>query len=277
MSVGKILLPLSGRNDADATAETAFILAERFGAQVEGLHPATPPIDRFAIQDEAGAAMQYQRLLEQAKIQAKRDEDNARSRFATWSKAHKKVKTGFLALEGDAGDSVAHRARLADLTVIPKVTKKEGGFRMVVREAALFQSGRPVVIAPEKKVAAHTGETIVIAWKESVEAARAVAAALPLCGKAKAVHIVSAGSGKEAVRSLAEIKKYMALHFPKVTAKMVRGGKNVGAALLAEASKQKGPLLVMGGYSQWRWKEWVFGGVTEYVLNETGIPVLMAH
>lgn len=277
MAVVKILLPVSGRNDNNVTAETAFVLAARYGALVEGLHPATPAIDRFAIQDEAGAALQYQRLLEQAEIQARLDKDNARSRFLAWAKAHPKIKTTFLAMDGDAGDSVAHRGRLADLTVIPKAARKEGGFRTIVREAALFQSGRPVIVAPEKKISKQVGETVVIAWKESVEAARAISAALPLCARAKAVHIISAGSDKAAVKSLAEIKKYMALHFPKVTAKMIGGRRDVAAALLGEAAKHKGALLVMGAYSQWRWKEWVFGGVTEHVLNETKLPVLMAH
>ena len=51
----------------------------------------------------------------------------------------------------------------------------------------------------------------------------------------------------------------------------------VGKALLREASKAPGTLLVMGAYGHWRWREWVFGGVTEEELRDTTVPVLMAH
>lgn len=277
MGVKRILLPVSGRDDSESAAQTAFTLAARYGAQVEGLHPATPPVDRFAIQDEAGAALQYQRLLEQAKLQAEKDKQTAKDRFAKWAAGNTGVKTLFRSMEGDAGDSVGHCGRFADLIVVPKASRKQGAFWAIVREAALFASGRPVVVAPDKKIPAQTGETIVIAWKESVESARAISAALPLFGKAKAVHLISVGSDRMAVRSLAEAKKYVAMHFPKVTAKLVGGRKDVAATLITEAAKQKGPLLVMGAYSQWRWKEWVLGGVTEHMINETKLPVLMAH
>lgn len=50
--------------------------------------------------------------------------------------------------------------------------------------------------------------------------------------------------------------------------------RNVAQQLMEEASRNKNALLVMGAYSQWRWKEWAFGGVTEYVLHETTVPVL---
>jgi len=52
---------------------------------------------------------------------------------------------------------------------------------------------------------------------------------------------------------------------------------NAGDALLEEAAKHQGPLLVMGAYGHWRWREWVFGGVTQRVLSTTTVPVLMIH
>jgi nucleotide-binding universal stress UspA family protein len=50
----------------------------------------------------------------------------------------------------------------------------------------------------------------------------------------------------------------------------------VGEVLLSEAAGE-GALLVMGAYGRWRWREWVFGGVTRHVLHHTPVPVLMAH
>jgi len=50
----------------------------------------------------------------------------------------------------------------------------------------------------------------------------------------------------------------------------------VGKALLHEASDVPGTLLVIGAYAHWRWREWVFGGVTQQALRDTNVPVLMA-
>jgi nucleotide-binding universal stress UspA family protein len=33
----------------------------------------------------------------------------------------------------------------------------------------------------------------------------------------------------------------------------------------------------MGAYGHWRWREWVFGGVTQDVLRNTAVPILMSY
>jgi nucleotide-binding universal stress UspA family protein len=55
------------------------------------------------------------------------------------------------------------------------------------------------------------------------------------------------------------------------------GSRDVGAVLLEEASAAKKGMLVMGAYGHRRWKEWAFGGVTQYVLRHATLPVLMMH
>jgi nucleotide-binding universal stress UspA family protein len=60
-------------------------------------------------------------------------------------------------------------------------------------------------------------------------------------------------------------------------AKIESGSREVGAALLEEAGKAKKSMLVMGAYGHRRWKEWAFGGVTQYVLRHATLPVLMMH
>jgi nucleotide-binding universal stress UspA family protein len=60
-------------------------------------------------------------------------------------------------------------------------------------------------------------------------------------------------------------------------ARVETGGRDVGAALLEEAGAAKKGMLVMGAYGHRRWKEWAFGGVTQYVLRHATLPVLMMH
>ncbi|MGI8852217.1 MAG: hypothetical protein ACR2GC_02745 [Methyloceanibacter sp.] len=84
-----------------------------------------------------------------------------------------KVRADLLAVEGLIAPAVATRARLADLAVLPSIRDEEEALWGVVRDAALFQSGRPVLLMPEE-AKLPIGETVIVAWKDSVEAVRAV-------------------------------------------------------------------------------------------------------
>ena len=117
-----------------------------------------------------------------------------------------------------------------------------------------------------------------MAWKDSVEAVRAVTAAAPFFATAKRIVLLSVAEGDKDDPSLAAMAEYLAVTGLKVDASRIASTSDkVGKALLREASKAPGPLLVMGAYGHWRWREWVFGGVTEEVLRNTTMPVLMAH
>jgi nucleotide-binding universal stress UspA family protein len=55
------------------------------------------------------------------------------------------------------------------------------------------------------------------------------------------------------------------------------GSEPVGQAIINKAAELGSDLLVMGGYGHSRMREMILGGVTRYVLNHAGLPVLMAH
>jgi nucleotide-binding universal stress UspA family protein len=74
------------------------------------------------------------------------------------------------------------------------------------------------------------------------------------------------------------VENYLQLHFAELRSEIIApSGKNIGETLISTCETRGSALLVMGAYSQWRWQERVFGGVTEYVLREARTPVLMAH
>ncbi len=278
MQLAKILLPIHDRADIEPMATTAFALAARFGAEVEGLFPSIHPRDQFLIQDEAGAPFQLEALIREAEKQAREANKRAEKRFNEIAGSHAKVKSGFLAMEGVVAASVAQRARLADLTVVGAVHEDEADLWLDVRDGAIFQSGRPVVVAPAGNVSDDIGKTVVVAWKDGLEASRAVAAARPFIARAESVHIVSAGDDGSSEASLTEMQRYLSHYCDNVkTARVGKDKRNTAESLIEEAAKHSNVILVMGAYSQWRWKEWAFGGVTDYVLHSTPVPVLMAH
>lgn len=110
-----------------------------------------------------------------------------------------------------------------------------------------------------------------MAWKDSVEAVRAVTAAEPFLAKAKRIRLVSIEEGgkDETAAAMADYLTRAGLRVELV--KLALEGRQV------EAATGKGSLLVMGAYGRWRWREWVFGGATHTVLRHMTGPVLMTH
>lgn len=110
-----------------------------------------------------------------------------------------------------------------------------------------------------------------MAWKDSVEAVRAVTAAEPFLAKAKRIRLVSIEEGgkDETAAAMADYLTRAGLRVELV--KLALEGRQV------EAATGKGSLLVMGAYGRWRWREWAFGGATHTVLRHMTGPVLMTH
>ncbi len=108
-----------------------------------------------------------------------------------------------------------------------------------------------------------------------MEAARAVAAAMPCLTMADVVTILISPKRAASAKDLAG---HLAWHGVKASVRQFRvGPRSVGETLLAEARALKADLLVIGGYSHVRARELLFGGVTRHILAATEIPVMMAH
>lgn len=278
MQVVKILLPIQGRTDMDAIANTAFSLAERFNAQVEGLYAYTAPRDQIRPYYEAPPPALYESLLKDLEQRSETARKRAKETFGQLAKPYRGITSRFLAMDGGTAHGVARQGRVADLIVIGAACKQDTGTWLDIRDAAIFQTGRPVMIVPEGPVPTEPGKTVVIGWKGTVEAARAVMAAKPFLSNAKAIHLVSAGRDAVSRAELKDVQTYLSLHSDTVKAAIVGADRpDTAELLLEEAGKHSDVLLVMGGYSHWRWRERVFGGVTEYMLQNANVPVLMAH
>jgi nucleotide-binding universal stress UspA family protein len=138
-------------------------------------------------------------------------------------------------------------------------------------EGALVDSGRPLLI-PAVAPLASVPETVVIAWKATREAARAVTAALPFLQIAKQIVIMTIAEDHSALENEAE-RLMAALRWrgvPVTVRHLQPDGHNAAEKLLAAAGEHAA-LLVMG------LREWIFGGFTQHVLRGCEVPVLMAH
>jgi hypothetical protein len=118
----------------------------------------------------------------------------------------------------------------------------DSSFWLDVQNATLFRCGRPVPLVPPH---ARKLRTVSIASKESLETARAIAAAQPFMARAREVHLFTIDDGGEAVTSLREAEEYFSLHYDEVRSEVLTGESHqIGKLLLAQADGL-GALLVM--------------------------------
>jgi nucleotide-binding universal stress UspA family protein len=168
-------------------------------------------------------------------------------------------------------------ARVHDLTVVGRPQTSNSGPRMTTLEAVLFESGRPILIAPPT-IPRALGENIVIAWNCSTESARAIAYALPLLARARQVAVLTIEEAVVPGPSGKEVADYLSSHGIEARELTVAPlGRKPGPAILQEAQRLGADLLIKGAYTQSRLRQMIFGGATSHILNRADLPVFMAH
>jgi len=177
---------------------------------------------------------------------------------------------------GREADVVAAVGRLTDLIVIGRPNGEAEAPLAATLDAALFDTGRPVLVASPN--AAHgVGGRVALAWNGSAQAARVVASALPILEAADHVSVLTVGTIDSAATAQ-DLIAYLGRHDVRASHEAVAaGGASTGAVLLAHAEQTRADLLVMGAYGHSRLREMILGGATRDVLSAATIPVLMAH
>lgn len=188
------------------------------------------------------------------------------------------VTATFCEVNGNACEQTIRESFYHDLVVLGRPSGED--LTLTGAIDVLVGCGRPVLLAPNAPLPARIS-TVVIAWKESAQAAHAVTAALPILAKASKIDIVSvAEDDGDRVRHSAErLVKYLRGHGLEPQAVHLAANDRQTPDVLLEAATEKlgGSLLVMGGYQHSRAQEYVFGGMTRRVLHGAAIPVLLAH
>lgn len=179
-----------------------------------------------------------------------------------------------------ARNVVAAEARRADLFV---ATRPYGQFATnpELMEAVLFNSGRGCLFVPPDIMPKGDIDTVLVAWRNTCEATRALSEATPILREAKKVIVgivVEDGPPeKEGEMPGADIARHLDRHGVGVELRHITGWDNPSEAILNEAEKSGAQMIVMGGYGHSRFREWVLGGVTRDILKVAQVPVLMAH
>lgn len=279
-----ILVPFEESDVVDSVLGCACLAAQRFGSYVEGVYvqPALPAIasaDGFGVVTPAFVEKYEQE--DRARINQAEQYFNefmqARGVAGTEPSGPSDQPSAVWQNVGPSDDYVGHRGRLFDLVVVGRPVHGATTPTMHTLEAALFETGRPILIAPPK-APSSLGDTMVIAWNGSTETGRTIAFAMPFLKQANKVVVVSVEEAMVPGPTGQEVARYLGRNGIDASAvDSVAGKRSLGEAMLEEAAAQGADLLVKGAYTHSRLRQMIFGGATSHILAYTEMPVIMAH
>ncbi len=276
MNLNDIIVHVDGAEDCATRVAFAVALAERCKAHLIGVAFAPKALLPLYGADVGLADMSD--ALDEAKAQG----EAALERFEACAKGAGLSAEPRL-MQGLAEEFPRDFARLARHVDLAVVGQPRGGDPLIGQyalvERCLFASGRPVVIAPRTGERLAATGALAVAWDGSAEAARAVKDALIFLEAPE--RIVLLAGGPEETGEAPDTGDILA-HLKRrgLAVEIVRfdtGGADTGKTLLAKAKEHGAAMIVMGAFHHSRWREFILGGVTLTMLEETTIPLFMAH
>jgi len=280
MSFKTILVPTEQHDLMNSTLETALLLARKFDSYIEGFALRIAIPSTFAMGDVVSLPIPAleQESAENAKL--------TRSLFKNFMQDHgvscgsqtKALSCDWLEDAPEGDHFVGSYGRVFDVIVLGRPGRDPKSPRITTLEAGLFESGRPVLIAPPSP-RPQMGTNVLIAWNCSTEQARVTAFAMPILRRASRVVVLTVEGGAAVPGPTGQqLCRYLQLNgVPAKPLTVGLDGRLTGEAILAHANALGCDLLIKGAYTQSRLRQIIFGGTTRYILSNAELPVLMAH
>ncbi len=284
--IRKILVPVRGDGKGDNVLAHAAALAHRHGAHIEVVHCRPRPEDlmpygvaipeflrkqliaqsyEVADQEEAGLRAELEALARSLDLDFAASNPGARPTVTFIEEAGRQV------------DVIKRHGRLADMIAVARPDRDRNLGKNTLK-AALFQSGRPVLMCPPAATPPTTlGARIALAWNGSAEAARALAQSRNTLMRADKVWVLSNGADAGRGTTVEDLAAYLAMHGVEAETVRFAAKTRIGAELLKAAVGLGADMLVMGAYGDSHERETVFGGNTQQVVDGAEIPVLLSH
>jgi len=276
-----ILVPTEHHISTQSALDTALLLARTFGSCIEGFALRPGVADLVAMDPDSGLTMVavkendaelirhseevFRSFMEQHQVPQRSGDGEA---ILSWS-WHKDAPSGH--------DFVGSYGRIFDMIVLARPGPEWQSPAMITLESALFESGRPVLIAPPS-APRSLGTNVLIAWNCSTEQARTTAFAMPLLRRATKVTVLTVEGATVPGPTGAQMARALTLNgIPAEAATLKAERRSAGEVILSRARDLGCDLLVKGAYTQSRLRQMIFGGTTRHILANATLPVLMAH
>lgn len=277
MALKTILVHLADDADAPARVAVAQALAKAHGAHLTALF-ITRPLDLPVEVTGRGASIAY---LEES---AAKREEAARALEAGFRAdcEARSIQHDWIVEDSDHLDTLARHAHAADLILVSRGPDLhlEDRFRLRLAEELVLVTGLPILVLPPgyQPPQAALGQRILIGWKPTREAVRAVRDALPLLRQAAKVLLTTVRPTSEDAIATLELVQYLARQEVTVeTLDVVESAEGIGATLLDTASMHRCDLIVSGAYGHSRLREMLLGGVTRALFRKAAVALLLSH
>jgi nucleotide-binding universal stress UspA family protein len=271
-----IVVNLPLRQNNDRSTAFAASLASYFGAHLTGiafiLWPVIPSAEfgpaqaEFIKKQDAAAKQAADAAVERLEFEVRREN-------ISWN-SHQ------IAISVDSAPGrFAEIARAFDIAVVAQAESGGDMFEKLIVEAALFQSGNPILVVPYVQKAAFKIDRVMILWDGSATATRAVVGAMPFMHRARRIDLVSIVGERDLREELAgaDMAKHLSRHGLKAQPTRLQMVGDITTTILNYAAQNPPDLLVMGGYGHSRFREIVLGGATRGILQGMTVPTLMSH
>src|SRR5262249_714647 len=281
MSMKTILVPTENDNAMRSALETALHLARRCNSYIEGFALRRDVSELVGVDGVSGV------WLDAYRHDLPNEEEQAREIFELFMQEHNVPPSNKTTVppsfgwfedapEGDA--FVGTYGRVFDVIVMTKIDAKSTRVHNRAIETALFESGRPILLAPPSPPR-QIATNVLVGWNCSTEQARATAFAMPLLRLADRVTVLTVIGGTGVPGPSAEqlIRYLQRNEIAAVPMSVNVDGRSTGEAILATAKSLDCDLLVKGAYTQSRLRQMIFGGATQHVLAKASLPVLLAN
>lgn len=292
MNFKSILCLLGGMESELNVLHTSVALAKVYGAKIRFLHISSD-VDAYAGLYGEGV-LTVASVMEAIERENQTRLKSAKAHVVAYTTQHHipldvphepthHASAKFVHVTGVADDIIAYEGRMSDIIIIGRGGSGEPDAVYDANVgAALFNTGRPVILLPSRGAISPSPEyrTIVLAWNGSMESARAMYNAFPLLERAEKVYVlqVQASGAKHDLEAESALMNYLQAHGVQPTPIVVAQGRNSPAeSLLMRAKELKADMLVMGAYGHSRLREMVLGGITRHMLEKADIPLLLSH
>ena len=287
MSFKTILLPIRESSTATSLMETSISMAVRNDGHLDLLYVQDDPEHMIPFSTLGLSASMRQTITDSATAAAAQQADELKQSFLGLCERYKisvqprgtgigKPSADFLIRSGRRDVLIGKYGRLADLIIVPqptRITPPPSSF-----EAALRESGRPVLMVQRDKVLDVPGKRLAIGWNSSKEAAQAISSMINNLKRADKVYVLCSENRMQQPINGDEACTYLRCQgVTAETAVFDTKKQSPGEALLATSRELECDRLIVGGYSRPKIRDIIMGGVTGHLLKHADLPVIFVH
>jgi nucleotide-binding universal stress UspA family protein len=279
MDYGSFLVHVEANStSSEARLKLAASLTKRFEAILIGVAAASMP--PLPMADPYGVIVDGE-FLEAEETQIKEELSVAEDLFRRHP-ACEGISTKWRSALGRPVDIITHEARAADVIIVGRDLERirRSPYQSADPGDVLMQAGRPVLVVPPGSSALEA-KHILVAWKDTREARRAVWDALPLLERAESVQVIEVADEKDVSQAAArvdDVVSYLSWHKVNAQAEVrTLRERSIADELILVAEQSGADLIVAGGYGHARLREWMMGGVTSDLLKHSPKCCFLCH